>query len=474
MTAPHLSPETAVAHAYRLTRASAEAAEIERHVETCAECSQRLKSLRTDRDALAEVLLPEPLPATEAPPAPALRRRRPWIESLAAALCLAAVGFALSGSWRGRQPAGQSEAAVQRDLKNLGSEDPALRQEAFERLLKQRGGLEAELRRALEQASDPELKARLNHLLRPHEMARRGGIASAQADGSLRFWLDERSSGFPIGPERPPAPAAPLAWSPDGKRLAYRTRETPTKPAQVHLLDVSSNESVRLSLDLLQKPVWSPDAKKLAFATSEGISIASGADWTVKPLGAEGIPCFFSQDGGQLYLWRPSRIERLDLVTRKSVLVAEAASPGVVAADGGTLYYFGPADGRVSYGVSSFPLLRLDLASGTLRVLKEGAAIGETSQTLKNFPERPALSPKDEYVAWTHATADASEIRLLDQRDGSLQSLDAVGAPAWAPSGLRLAFENRWHETQILDLDGARSWSHPGGSPVWAPPNSNR
>jgi WD40-like Beta Propeller Repeat len=472
MTAPHLSPETAVAHAYGLTRASAEATEIERHVETCAECSQRLHRLRSDREALAEALRPEPIPAVE--PAPALRRRRPWVESLAAALCLAAVGFALFGSWRERQPAGQSEAAVQRDLKNLGSDDPALRQEAFERLMKQRGGLEAELRRALEQARDPEVKARLDHLLRPHEMARRGGTASAQADGSLRFWLDHSASGFPIGPERPPAPVTPLAWSPDGKRLAYRTQEDPNKPVQLHVLDVLSNESVRVSLDLLQTPVWSPDATKLAFASTTGISIASGADWAVKPLVTEGLPCFFSKDAGQLYLWRPSRIECLDLVSRRSVLVADAAGPGVVSADGATLYYFGPADGRVSYGVSSFPLLRLDLASGTVRVLKEGASIGETNQTLKSFPDRPAVSPKGDYVAWIRTTADMSEIRLLYQPDGSLQSLDAAGAPAWAPSGLRLAFENRFHETQILDLGDARIWQHPGTSPVWAPQNSNR
>src|SRR5262249_11406148 len=108
MTAPHLSPETAVAHAYGLTRDSAAAADIERHVGTCADCSRRLKELRQDRDGLGEALRTETLPAAEAPPTPSIRRRRPWIESLAAALCLAAVGFALFGSWRDRQPAGQS------------------------------------------------------------------------------------------------------------------------------------------------------------------------------------------------------------------------------------------------------------------------------------------------------------------------------------------------------------------------------
>jgi hypothetical protein len=473
MSAPHLSPDTAVAHAYGLTRDSAEAAEIERHVGACSDCLRRLKSLRQDRDLLREALGAEPLPARESPPAPRIRRR-PWIEAAAAALCLAAVGVGLFGSWHERRPAGQSEAAVERDLKNLGSDDPALRQESFERLLKQRGRLETELRQAREQARDPEMRARLDVLLRPHEIARRGGIASAQADGTLRFWLGEQGADFPIGPERPPAPAAPLAWSPDGKRLAYRTQENPPKPAQLHLLDVMSNESVRLSLDLLQTPAWSPDSRKLAFATSGGISIATAADGEVRPLGIEGLPCFFSPDGTQLYLWRPSRIERLELVSGKSVLVVEAAGPGVVSPDGGTLYYFGPPDGRVSYGVSSFPLVRRDLAAGTDRVLKEGASVGETMQTLKNTPERPALSPNGDYVAWVRATPEGSEIRLLRPQDGSEQSLGDGLGPAWDPKGARLAIERPTHETQILDLDGARTWSRPGGTPAWAPQNSKR
>jgi len=467
MTAPHLSPETAVAHVYGLTRASAEAAEIERHVAACAECSQRLKSLRTDRDALGEALRPDPLPAAEFP----ARRRRPWIEAVAAAFCLAAVGFALFGSWRDRQPAGQSESAVQRDIKDLASEDPARRQEAFERLLKQRGVLEADLRRALEQATDPEQKARLSALLRPHEMARLGGIVSAQADGSLRYSPLDGGAGFLIGPERPAAPAAPLAWSPDGGRLAYRTQDDPTKPAQLHLLDVVSNQSARLSLDLLQTPVWSPNSRMLAFATSDGISIASGPDWEARPLRVEGLPCCFSRDGAQLFLWRPSRIERLELASRKSVFVAEASSPAVASLDGAALYFFGLPDGRVSYGVSSVPLVRLDLVGGAVRVLKEGASVAETNQTLKNVPERPALSPRGDCVAWVRA---ASEVRVL-QLEGLRELFVAPGiGPAWAPSGSRLAYETPGRETRIVNLDGFATSFRPGGSPVWVPQNSNR
>jgi hypothetical protein len=473
MTAPHLSPETAVAHAYELTRASAEAAEIERHAGACAECSQRLKSLRTDRGALAEALRPDPLPAAEPSPLPA-PRRRPWIEAVAATLCLAAVGFGLFGSWRDRQPAGQSEAAVQRDIQNLKNEDPKLRQEAFERLMKQRGGLEAEFRQALEQARDPELKARLEELLQPHEIARLGGIVSAQADGSLRYSPVENGAGFRIGPDNPPGPAVPLAWSPDGKWLAYRTQEDLTKPVQLHLLDILSGRSLRLSLNLLQMPVWSADSRMLAFATPDGISIASGADWEPRPLHVEGLPCFFSRDDAQMYLWRPSRIERLELVSRKSVLVAEASSPAVASLDGATFYYFGLPDGRISYGVSSVPLMQVDLAGGAARVLKEGAAITETTQTLKNAPERPALSPRGDGVAWVRATPEASEIRVL-QLEGLRELFQAPGSgPAWSPTGTRLAFETPTRQIRILNLDGFAVRDLPGGSPVWVPKPSNR
>jgi hypothetical protein len=470
MTAPHLSPETAAAHAYGLTRGSAEAAGIERHAEACAECSQRLKSLRTDRDALAEALRPDPLAAAEPPQ----RRRRPWIEAVAAAFCLAAVGFALFGSWRDRQPAGQSEAAVQRDIENLKSEDPALRQEAFDRLINQRGTLEAEFRRALEQARDPEFKARLEELLRPHEIARLGGIVSAQADGTLLYSPIEKGAGFRIGPDNPPGPAAPLAWSPDGKRLAYRTQDDPTKPVQLHLLDILSGRSVRLSLDLLQTPVWSADSRMLAFATPDGISIASGADWEARPLRVEGLPCVFSRDGTQLFLWRPSRIERLELVSRKSVFVAEASSPAVASLDGATLYYFGLPDGRVSYGISSIPLMQLDLLGGAARVLKDGASIAETAQTLKNVPERPALSPRGDCVAWVRTVPDASEIRVL-QLEGRRELFLAPGsAPAWAPSGTRFAYEAPTREIRIVNLNGSAIRALPGGSPVWVPQLSNR
>ncbi|MCP3099074.1 S9 family peptidase [Myxococcus sp. K15C18031901] len=63
-----------------------------------------------------------------------------------------------------------------------------------------------------------------------------------------------------------------LAWSPDGRHLAFLSDAGPSKQAQVHVVDVAGGEARRLTSfeTPLASPRWSPDGKTVAVLVMQG------------------------------------------------------------------------------------------------------------------------------------------------------------------------------------------------------------
>jgi Tol biopolymer transport system component len=66
------------------------------------------------------------------------------------------------------------------------------------------------------------------------------------------------------------ASSVPMYWSPDSRKLLY------SSSLGIRILDVSTNMTVDLGLDLTRYPTyfrWSPDGKKISFQSSEGFFV---------------------------------------------------------------------------------------------------------------------------------------------------------------------------------------------------------
>ena len=117
-----------------------------------------------------------------------------------------------------------------------------------------------------------------------------GGKSLAWSDG-IHLWVQP-------GPGVPPRLLASgtqvleLAWSPDGRRLAYLVAAEDLSPA-LWVADVTrENAPTRLaqgSLELWSRPSWSPDGQRLAFSRAPiGTETASASDvWLVDADGTD-------------------------------------------------------------------------------------------------------------------------------------------------------------------------------------------
>src|SRR5262249_23935808 len=90
------------------------------------------------------------------------------------------------------------------------------------------------------------------------------------------------------------APFCSLTWSPDGKSLAFPSREKADDPVGIFLLDVETRELRRLTTPppgsrgaLL--PAFSPDGRTIAFLRGGGVS-GDGDIWLVSVPGGEPRP----------------------------------------------------------------------------------------------------------------------------------------------------------------------------------------
>lgn len=94
-------------------------------------------------------------------------------------------------------------------------------------------------------------------------------------------------------------------YSPDGKRIAFRSDRTGDE--QIWVCDAEGGNPVQVTSGKGRPsvPRWSPDGRRLVFndaATTEMfIAEENGGRWTVRPFGARGVHPVFSPDGRVIY-----------------------------------------------------------------------------------------------------------------------------------------------------------------------------
>ena len=228
---------------------------------------------------------------------------------------------------------------------------------------------------------------------------------------------------------RPPRCGAlqSVAWSPDGKTLAYGTASGPGAPWRprdgLHLLDVARNKDRRLlpGYDAnWQDLAWSPNGKRLAYVAGAAIYIVN--------------------------LERPKEI---------TALSANSTSPSW--SPNGKLIAYDRFHGSGTWGIS---VSRPD---------------GSRSRRLSKFGAAPAWSPSGNLIAYEVRCG----IRLMTQTGKDVTAnavwrcahIGVPGAPVWSPDGRRIAIAGA-QGVFVMNANGSaltRIWARPALRPSWRP-----
>ena len=242
-----------------------------------------------------------------------------------------------------------------------------------------------------------------------------------------------------------------VAWSPDGKRLAYVSLEDGS--AQIHMRWMDSGQSARITT-LTEGPQglsWSRDGKWLAYASRVPIEGKQLATMPAKPKGAEWA------DPVKLIDRLNYRFDGVGYIdpgyTQIFVVAADGGSPRQVTS-GDYNYAENPAwthDGKSlivssnrredwEYHPFESELYRIDLDSGAF-----------TQLTDRNGPDtHPLISPDGKQIAYLgfddkHLGYQGNHLYLLDLSSGKSRVLTEsfdfdIGNPSWDANGHGLFF----------------------------------
>jgi dipeptidyl aminopeptidase/acylaminoacyl peptidase len=228
---------------------------------------------------------------------------------------------------------------------------------------------------------------------------------SATRDAPDRFlWIGR--DGREIGPVLPAGYYRDPAISPDGTRLAYARKESPSAEFDIYILEPGSGKETRLTLGPAadQGPVWSPDGGTIFYSSSRrdapGLYRKSangiGAEELVYPIASAFVPYQWPAPDTFLYFMGTALdLQKLSLPDRTSTPVGlpGGGADGALSPDGKWLGYYARDTGRLE--VTTYP------PSGT----------------------RFAVAPSGVDVRWSRR-GDA--IFYLNNRSGELMSVDVT------------------------------------------------
>ncbi|HPL29541.1 MAG TPA: hypothetical protein PLG21_15955 [Anaerolineae bacterium] len=273
----------------------------------------------------------------------------------------------------------------------------------------------------------------------------RGAIAVSTAGGGFGLAFPDTGAVVPIHTLAPwcgqqvRQAAVGLAWSPDGRRIAFVYSEYgPPQEEQagyLMLADLKRGEVRPLLQDagVYGRPAWSPDGTRLAYVRWDGqgkLSVLDVASGVVSVIVADAVftpaqaPAWL--DGAHIAYTRTAGAK---LTQAELVSLALDGSPAQAIVQSGWVYGISPDGRRVAYNAGKEVRL-LDMASGV-------------SQALGTTPGGGQLqwSPDGRYLLACPGPAG-----LLLSRPGPagpLQQLEApggLGGQAWSPDSQRFAF----------------------------------
>ncbi|MCS7043786.1 MAG: winged helix-turn-helix domain-containing protein [Bryobacteraceae bacterium] len=143
-------------------------------------------------------------------------------------------------------------------------------------------------------------------------------------------------------------------YSPDGRRIAFRSDRSGEEQIWVSGADGSNPVQVTFGSGRPSVPRWSPDGRRLVFndaATTEMyLAEEEGARWVVRPFGARGVHPVFSPDGQFIYAAAAGSILRYPAGGGQAEIVTPTRGLSLDVSPDGRYVYFvrEPADTTLS------------------------------------------------------------------------------------------------------------------------------
>lgn len=234
-----------------------------------------------------------------------------------------------------------------------------------------------------------------------------------RAGGTLAYTVRERGQtdiwAVPVGSRVPlrvtnsPEDDRDPAWSPDGQRLAYASRQEDDN-WDIYIYDLASGGTSRMTFNLAfeANPDWSPDGQFLVY---ESYTREAHLDIYVMPSDGSAVPQPLPGDGN-------------------------STEPDFAPT-------WSPNDGRqiafVSTRTGNKDIFVFDLNTQTVRNL---------TNTPTRDEDHPAWSPDGDYLAYSAVEAGAEKVFVQAvNQDGAEPTVFRQGRePAWAPDGTSIVF----------------------------------
>lgn len=256
-----------------------------------------------------------------------------------------------------------------------------------------------------------------------------------------------------------------LAWSPDGKWLAFPGRDSSDEPYGVVLLSVESLEKKPLTVPPAgfygdNDVAFSPDGKALAFARMSALGVE---DLYTIPVSGDGQhePARLTADHAKIHglAWTPDG-ERIIYAANRAgnyslwQISATGGVPQWLATGSQNVYdpTLSPRGDRLAYAQASIDtnIWRVDPAHADAP-----ARIVASTQ----WDWDPQFSPDGSRIAFASDRSGSSEIYLSDSTGANPVRLTSFGGPyvthpRWSPDGKQIAFDARQGEQSDVYVVG--------------------
>ncbi|HEX3235736.1 MAG TPA: hypothetical protein VHR41_16175, partial [Gemmatimonadales bacterium] len=284
------------------------------------------------------------------------------------------------------------------------------------------------------------------------------------------------------------SPATDFAWSPDGRRIAYRHRDT----LYTRALEGGTLRPVATGFEM-HSPAWSPDGAWIAyvsgnpefvFSTSIFGNLAPSAIWLVSAAGGQPIPVTDNKSlnvsavwlpGGRQLLFVSDRDGGRDIyrVTLRSS--GQPAGPPTRLTTGLNVHTISlSADGkRLAYSVftETANVWSLPVPQGDAVSVSQAAAVTTGKQIIEGLD----VSRDGRWLAFDSDRSGNQDIYKVPLAGGEPEQLTTDPqddfSPAWSPDGKEIAFHSFRHGTRDIFIISAA-----GGpaEPVVATPAQER